>query len=266
MPKKSTKPDYEFSQKTNRNVKTGRLRQRENHERLTKNLGRLKAVQGCPSVNHSQAVEMAADNLASQPAGGLARFLLSLAHVFFEPLEYQLAQVNPVDHYWRKFVDLVEAQDQNFAQALLTGGYEQSFRWLAFGHVQRLSVLFEQRPEAVKTVEIYEDSVGKITPVARCNDGKSFVIPEDYFNEAPEVYFPGERFTLPVHPDDAKRLEGQPKQIWVPTSPEPLKARPTELLRQALLVNVGLPDDISRVEERMKHLPYPAHIAKLRQP
>ena len=48
MPKRSSNPDYEFSQKTNRQVKSGKLRQRENHQRLTENLGRLKQVQGCP--------------------------------------------------------------------------------------------------------------------------------------------------------------------------------------------------------------------------
>jgi|ERR1051325_3978279 hypothetical protein len=266
MPKKNSKPDYEDSKRNAfRKVKSGKLRQRENHERMTKQLGQLKKVLQSPSVHHWEAIGMAADTLANQPVGGLGSFLFPLGHVFFEPLQYCFAAVRSIEYYWETFINAVDGRDPKFAAALLQGGYEQCFRWLAFGHVQRLSTLYGEREEAVKTVQIWEDSEGKRTSVAVCNDGKSFIMPDDYFNEAPTVYFPGEKFVRPFHPDDLKRIENQPKHILVPSWPEPLKPRPTELLRQTLLVNVGLPEDLAPVFERMMLLPFPVDMARLKR-
>ncbi len=68
MPKKTAASDYTESKRNPlKQVKTAKLRQRENHDRLTKGLGRLKEVQRCPNLPHWQVAELAAETLANQP-------------------------------------------------------------------------------------------------------------------------------------------------------------------------------------------------------
>ena len=127
------------------------------------------------------------------------------SNAFASTLRYQWGCATYISKLWNIFRKLVEvaAPDQavEFAKQ-----YASAFRWVVAGHVHRLNLEYEQRPEAILAVEFWRKKKERFL-VGVQRDGNRRMMPPDRTPENPMIAFAGTKMPHFIAPSDFKTIK-----------------------------------------------------------
>ncbi len=102
------------------------------------------------------------------------------AEAYLRELTWQVGSAVPVRHYWNQMLEVVATHAPQLASEFAKN-HSQDFRWCLTGHIHRLRLEYDQRPDAVEFIEIWQREGGQRVFVAVRHDGKRYQLDRSDF-------------------------------------------------------------------------------------
>ena len=263
MSKRLKKSPYKQSSKRNSmlDIQTNAGRRAKHREaeqqagtRLREAVGNLVDKKGRPLAGHIIA-NIAANRLISSPGQSASYDFEASVYLFLSSLSYFPNATVSVSLLWSTFLRLLEEANPNFAREI-AGTYKIPFSWYVAGFVHRLRTEYDCRPEAIVTVEIWDDN-GKLNHIGVQRDGNRRTIDLNNYPESPTMLRAGSELHMYFAGEDVEQMKQIGMKRFVKeiiSRKRKLAPRPGGMLHEDNLVNVAMPteSDLAAVRHDIK--------------
>jgi len=178
---------------------------------------------------------------------------------FISKVRYRWGCGLSISSLWRTFLRLVQEADPRKA-AEFAKHYDSAFRWYVAGHMHRLHMEYEERPDAIVKVEIWHKR-NECFFVGVQRDGDRRMMPSDCPPEFPILLFAGAKMHHFIAPKDLVRIKRMgSKRFLAALKSGKIKfsQRPEALLDQDTLLNITPPtdDDLPEIRRSLSGLSF----------
>jgi hypothetical protein len=200
-------------------------------------------AKGKPVAGHV-VKKIAAERLLTLAGSNLDFDFHFAAGAFVSKLKYQWGCATSVSDLWKTFLELIQAAELDQAVEFAKR-YASAFRWVVAGHVHRLALQYQERPNAIVTIEVWQKKK-QIFHVGVQRDGKRRMIPLDRSPEHPTIVFAGSKIHQFIALKDFIRIMGRGNkriEAALKSGISKFSFPPEALVDEDIALNVSPPKD-----------------------